>query len=81
MHFHQILEILCSGGGKALERLLKEAVDVPSLEVFQGRVTGALGSLIQWEVSQPTAGVGTRSSLRSLSTEAVLRFSNSRLLL
>lgn len=77
MHFHQILEILCSGGGKALERLLTEAVDVPSLEVFQGRVS----SLIQWEVSQPTAGVGTRSSLRSLSTEAVLRFSNSRLLL
>lgn len=34
-------------------RLLKEVVDSPSLEVFETRLEGALSNLVCWEVSQP----------------------------
>lgn len=37
-------------------RLLKEVVDAPSLEVHKARLDGALGKLIWWEMSLPTAG-------------------------
>ena len=37
-------------------RLPREAVDAPSLEVFKVRLDGALGSLVWWEVSLPIAG-------------------------
>ena len=36
-------------------RLLREAVDPQSMEVFKGRLDGALGSLIWWKVSLPMA--------------------------
>ncbi|GAB0178112.1 hypothetical protein GRJ2_000276500 [Grus japonensis] len=36
-------------------RLPREAVDAPSLEVFKARLDGALGSLIWWKVSLPMA--------------------------
>ena len=36
-------------------RLPREAVDAPSLEVFEARLDGALGNLVWWEVSLPMA--------------------------
>jgi len=36
-------------------RLLREAVDAPSLEVFKARFDGALSSLVWGKVSLPTA--------------------------
>ncbi|GAB0181562.1 triadin [Grus japonensis] len=38
-------------------RLPREVVDAPSLEVFKARLDGALGNLVQWRVSLPAAGV------------------------
>ena len=35
--------------------LPREAVDAPSLEMFEVRVDGALGSLIWWVATLPTA--------------------------
>ena len=32
-------------------RLPREAVDAPSLEVFKARLDGALGNLVWWRVS------------------------------
>ncbi|GAB0183411.1 hypothetical protein GRJ2_000806400 [Grus japonensis] len=37
-------------------RLPREAVAAPSLEVFKARLDGALGNLVQWRVSLPMAG-------------------------
>ncbi|GAB0191025.1 triadin [Grus japonensis] len=37
-------------------RLPREAVDAPSLEVFKARLDGALGNLVWWRVSLPMAG-------------------------
>ncbi|PKU47329.1 hypothetical protein llap_2354 [Limosa lapponica baueri] len=37
-------------------RLPREVVDAPSLEVFTARLDGALSNLVQWEVSLPMAG-------------------------
>ena len=37
-------------------RLLIEAVDAPSLEVFKARLDGTLGSLIYWVATPHTAG-------------------------
>ena len=37
-------------------RLLKEAVDAPSLEAFKARLDVALGSLVWWLVTLHTAG-------------------------
>ena len=37
-------------------RLLREAVDTPSLEVLKARLDGALSSLIWWPAALPTAG-------------------------
>jgi len=34
-------------------RLPREAVDVPSLEVFKARMDGALSKLVCWKVSLP----------------------------
>ena len=36
-------------------RLPREAVDAPSLEVFKARLDGALSNLVWWEVSLPMA--------------------------
>jgi len=36
--------------------LPKEAVDAPSLEAFKARLDVALGSLVWWLVTLPTAG-------------------------
>ena len=36
--------------------LPREAVDAPSLEVFNARLDGALSNLVKWEVSLPTSG-------------------------
>ena len=43
-------------------RLSKEVVDAPSLEVFKARLDVALGSLVQWLATLHIAGglVGTR---------------------
>jgi len=38
-------------------RLRREAVDVPSLEVFKVRLDGALGSLIWWVAVLPVVVV------------------------
>jgi len=43
--------------------------DIPSLEVLEARLDGALGSLIWW---LPWQEVGTEWSLRSLSTKTTL---------
>ena len=37
-------------------RLPREVVAVPSLEVFKARLDGALSNLVQWKVSLPMAG-------------------------
>ncbi|PKU34267.1 hypothetical protein llap_15428 [Limosa lapponica baueri] len=37
-------------------RLPREVVDAPSLEVFKTRLDGALSNLVWWEVSLPMAG-------------------------
>ncbi|MCQ4179464.1 hypothetical protein FK518_28345, partial [Klebsiella pneumoniae] len=37
-------------------RLPREAVDAPSLEVFKARLDGALSDLVWWKVSLPRAG-------------------------
>lgn len=52
--------------------LSREAVDVPLLEVFKARLDGALGNLVQWKLSLPTAGVEFVWSFRSLSTQSIL---------
>jgi len=36
-------------------RLPREAVDVPSLEVLKARLDGALKNLVKWKVPLPTA--------------------------
>ena len=36
-------------------RLSREAVDVPSLEVFKSKLDGALSTLVWWKVSLPMA--------------------------
>jgi len=36
-------------------RLTREAVDAPSLEVFKARLNGALSKLAYWKVSLPMA--------------------------
>lgn len=42
-------------------RLPREAVDVPTVEVFEARVDKALRNLVQWEMSLPLARwVGTK---------------------
>ena len=37
-------------------RLPREAVAAPSLEVFKARLDGALSNLVLWKVSLPMAG-------------------------
>ena len=39
-------------------RLLREAVDAPSLETFKARLHGAPGSLICWVAASPQQGLG-----------------------
>ena len=41
---------------KHWNRLPREAVGAPSLEVFQAGLDGALSSLVWWKVSLPMAG-------------------------
>ena len=53
-------------------RLPKEAVGAPSLQAFNARLDVALGSLGCWLVTLHIAGVGTRWSLWSFSTQASL---------
>ena len=36
-------------------RLPREVVDAPSLEVFKARLDGALSNLVRWKVSLPMA--------------------------
>jgi len=43
-------------GGDALNRLPKEAVDVPPLEAFKARLDVALGSLVWWLATLHIAG-------------------------
>lgn len=38
----------------------KEAVDVPSQEVFKARFNGTWSNLIEWKASLPMAWLGTR---------------------
>ena len=45
---------------KPWTRFPREAVDVPSLEVFKARLDGAWSKLVYWKVSLPWQGVGTR---------------------
>jgi len=37
-------------------RLPREVVDAPSVEVFKARLDGALSNLVWWKVSLPMAG-------------------------
>jgi len=41
---------------KHWNRLAREAVDAPSLEVFKARLDGALSNLVSWKVSLLMAG-------------------------
>jgi len=41
---------------KHWNRLPREAVDVPSLEVFKARLDGALSNLVEWKMSLIMAG-------------------------
>ena len=41
--------------GRHWNRLPREAVAAPSLEVFKARVDGALSSLVWWKMSLPMA--------------------------
>jgi len=41
---------------KHWNRLSKDVVDAPSLEAFKARLYVALGSLVWWLVTVPTAG-------------------------
>jgi len=52
--------------------LPREAVNALSLEVFKARLDGALGNLVQWKLSLPTAGIEFVWSFRSLSTQSIL---------
>ena len=52
--------------------LSREVVDAPSLEVFKGRLNGALGNLVELEVSLLMAGVGMGWALRSLPNQTIL---------
>lgn len=38
------------------KRLLRKAVDAPSLEIFMDRLDGVLSNLVLWKVSLPLAG-------------------------
>jgi len=53
-------------------------MDVPSPEVFEAKLDGALANLIYcmicWLATLPMAGIGTRWSLRSFPTQAMLWF-------
>ena len=49
-------------------RLPKEVVDTPSLEVFKARLDGAVSNLVRGDVSAYSMGVGTRSPYTSLPT-------------
>jgi len=49
-------EVFHPEGGDALNRLLKEAVDAPSLQAFKARLDVALGSLVCWLVTLHIAG-------------------------
>ena len=56
----------------------REAVDVPLPEASKFRLDGALGNLIQWKMSLPTAGRVERDDLwRSLPTQTILWFYDS----
>ena len=44
------------GQAERKNRLPREAVDAPSLEVLKARLDGAVGNLVWWEVSLPVAG-------------------------
>ena len=66
---------------EALEQLLREAVDPPSLEVLKVRLDGALGSLSWWAVALSTEGAGTGWALSSLPIQAILWFYNTMLCL
>lgn len=55
-------------------RLLREAVDVPSIEALKAWLDGALGSLSWWVAACSWQGVGTGKALRSLPMKTTLQF-------
>jgi len=55
-------------------RLPKGVVDALSLQAFKARLDVALGSLVCWLATCTQQGVGTRWSLWSFSTQAILGF-------
>jgi len=60
---------------KHWNRLPREVVDAPSLEVFKSRLDGDLNNLVYWKVClQLAGGVGIRQSFRSLPTQTILCF-------
>ena len=61
--------------------LPREAVYAPSLEVLKARLDENLGSLIWWVATLLKKAVGTRHSLRSLFTQAILCFYDSMICL
>ena len=50
------MDICHPEGGDALNRLPKEAVGTPSLQVFKARLDVALGSLVCWLATLHIAG-------------------------
>ena len=44
-------------------RLPREVVDAPSLEVFKARLDGALSNVVWWKMSLPMAGGLERDDL------------------
>ena len=52
--------MIVTEGGEALNRLPREAMDAPSLEVFKTRLDEALSNLVVGGIPAHGRGVGTR---------------------
>jgi len=66
------VEIFLSEGGEALVQVAQRSSGAPSLEVFEARLDGALGSLSWWVVFLSIVEVGTGWAVGSPPTQAIL---------
>ena len=56
----------------------REVTDTPSLEALTARLDGALGNLVQWVATSPQQGAGTGWPSRSLPTQTIPWFCDSK---